>query len=163
MGAAAVRLWNRSKLAPNKSNTDESKSIFIAGGVGTFAIMFAKQLGIKNIVTTAGNDKSLSYLVQNFQLKQDNIINYKEEDVIKKAIDVNGGYFDIALDLVGDKMLSAGCELLAIDGNLASVTEAPTQDDFETLFLRNASFHSIGANAYSFQKNRRTGNSINKC
>jgi NADPH:quinone reductase-like Zn-dependent oxidoreductase len=145
------------RMTLSKTKPEKSKSIFIAGGaggVGTFAIMFAKQSGLQNIVTTAGNDKSLNYLIQNFQLKKEHIVNYRDDDFIKKAIERNGGYFDIALDLVGGKMLSACCELLAIDGNLASVTDPPDKNDFETLFQKNASFHSIGANAYSLSNNR---------
>ena len=61
----------------------------------------------------------------------------------------NSAAFDVALDLVGGRMLSACCALLAVDGNLASATQAPGRDDFETLFQKNASFHSVGANAYS--------------
>ncbi len=150
---AGITAW----MALTKTKPEKSKSIFIAGGaggVGTFSIMFAKQSGLQSIVTTAGNDKSLTYLVQNFQLKKEQIINYRDENFIQKAIERNNGYFDIALDLVGGKMLSACCELLGIDGNLASVTEAPAQQDFETLFLKNASFHPVGANAYSLSDNR---------
>jgi NADPH:quinone reductase len=149
---AGITAW----IALTKTKAEKSKSIFIAGGaggVGTFSIMFAKQFGCQ-IVTTAGNDKSLSYLLQNLQLKKEQIINYRDNDFIKKAIEINNGYFDIALDLVGGKMLSACCELLTIDGNLASVTEAPGQNDFDILFLKNASFHSIGANAYSLSDNQ---------
>ena len=144
-------------LALTKTKADKSKSIFIAGGaggVGTFVIMFAKHSGLQNIITTAGNDKSLTYLIQNFQLKREQIIDYKDDNFINKALERNGGYFDIALDLVGGKMLSACCKLLAIDGNLASVTEAPSPGDFEILFQKNASFHSIGANAYSLSDNQ---------
>jgi len=151
---AGITAW----MALKKTKTGKSKSIFIAGGaggVGTFAIMFAKQSGLQNIVTTAGNDKSLNYLLQNLQLEKEQIINYKDDNFIKQALERNSGYFDIALDLVGGKMLSACCELLAIDGNLASITEAPGQNDFETLFLKNASFHSIGANAYSLSDNKK--------
>ena len=140
-----------------KTRPDKSKSVFIAGGaggVGTFVLLFAKQLGVKNIVTTAGNDKSLTYLVRNFQLKEDQIINYRDDDLIEKAIERNKGNFDIVIDLVGGKMLSACCDLLAIDGNLISVVDAPHQNDFETLFQKNASFHSIGANAYSLSENQ---------
>jgi hypothetical protein len=50
-------------------------------------------------------------------------------------------------------MLSACCELLAIDGQLISVVDAPDKEDFEILFQKNASFHSIGANAYSLSTN----------
>jgi NADPH:quinone reductase-like Zn-dependent oxidoreductase len=144
------------RIALTKTKADKSKSVFVAGGaggVGTFAIMFAQQLGLQNIITTAGNDKSFSYLVENFQLKKEQIINYNDDNFIKDAIERNSGHFDIALDLVGGKMLTACCELLAIDGNLASVTEAPVQNDFEMLFEKNASFHSVGANAYSLSDN----------
>ena len=150
---AGITAW----LALNKAKTGKSKSIFIAGGaggVGSFAIMLAKQSGLHNIITTAGNDRSRDYLVQNLQLEKEQIINYKDDDFIKKAIERNGGHFDIVLDLVGGRMLSACCELLAIDGNLVSVTEIPVRDDFEILFRKNASFHTIGANAYSLSDNR---------
>ena len=62
--------------------------------------------------------------------------------------------FNVALDLVGGKMLSACCSLLAVDGNLASITEVPGYDDFEMLFQKNASFHSVGAHAYSLTPDR---------
>ncbi len=145
-------------LALTKGRSDRSKSVFIAGGaggVGSFAILFALQTGIQNIVTTAGNDRSLSYLIQNFHLKEEQIINYRDNDFIQKAVERNKGHFDVVLDLVGGKMLSAGCELLAIDGNLVSVVDAPSPDDFEMLFQRNASFHSIGANAWSLTNDRK--------
>ncbi len=150
---AGITAW----MALTKTKAEKSKSIFIAGGaggVGTFAILFAKQLGLQNIVTTAGNDKSLNYLVQKLQLEEDQVINYKDDNFIEKAVEKNGGYFDIALDLVGGKMLSACCAVLKIDGNFASVTDAPHKDDFEILFQKNSSFHSIAANAYSLSENQ---------
>ena len=149
---AGITAW----LALTKTRAERSKSIFIAGGaggVGTFSILFAKQLGLK-IITTAGNEKSLNYLIQQLGLRKEQVINYKEDDLVTKAIERNDGYFDITLDLVGGRILSACCDLTAIDGDLASVTDPPVKDDFETLFQRNASFHSIGANAYSLSGNR---------
>lgn len=142
-------------LALSKAKADKSKSIFIAGGaggVGSFAITFAIQSGIRNIVTTAGNDRSISYLVENLGMKKEQIINYKDDDFINQALEKNKGNFEVAIDLVGGRMLSACCDLLAIDGNLASIVDAPTHDEFETLFQKNGSFHSIGANAYSLSK-----------
>jgi len=143
-------------LAIEKAKKNKSRSLFIAGGaggVGTFVIMFAKLSGFRNIVATAGNDKSRSYLMQQLQLKEEQIINYRDSDFVKSAIEVNGEYFDVALDLVGGKMLSACCELLAIDAQLISVVEVPGKEDFEILFQKNASFHPIGANAYSLSTN----------
>jgi len=151
--AAGITAW----LAIAKTNADKFKSVFIAGGaggVGSFAIMFLKQSGIQNIITTAGSDNSMNYLIKTLQLRKEQIISYRDDNFIKKAIARNGGYFDIALDLVGGKMLSACCELLAIDGHLVSVTDPPDKSGFETLFQKNASFHSVGANAYSLSDNR---------
>jgi len=150
---AGITAW----LSIAKMNADKSKSVFIAGGaggVGTFAILFLKQSGIQNIVATAGSDKSVNYLIKTLQLRKEQIINYKDDNFIQRAMERNGGYFDIALDLVGGKMLSACCELLAIDSNLVSITNPPDKNGFETLFQKNASFHSVGANAYSLSSNR---------
>jgi len=142
----------------DKTRTTKSGSMFIAGGaggVGTFTILFAKKMGVENIITTAGNDRSLDYLINYLQLKKDQIINYKQSDFVQHAIKRNEGYFDIAIDLVGGKMLAACCELLGLDGNLASVVDPPDRDSFEILFQKNASFHSVGANAYSLSNNRK--------
>ncbi len=133
------------------------KSLFIAGaagGVGTFAIMLARQRGLGALTVTAGNPKSRDYLIQVLGLGENQIINYRDEDFIAQAIRRNGGLFDGVLDFVGGRMLSACCRLVAIDGNLASITEAPTLADAEYLFQRNGSFHAIGANAYSLTEDR---------
>jgi NADPH2:quinone reductase len=144
-------------IALTRARAAAGKSLFIAGGaggVGTFAIMLARQLGIHKLVTTAGNPRSRHYLMEKCGLRPDQIVDYKDEDFVTQAMKRNGGPFDIALDLVGGRMLSACGELLAIDGDLASITEAPSQAEFETLFQKNASFHSIGANAYSLRDDR---------
>ena len=156
--AAAVPVAGiTASLALAKVRAGEGKSVFIAGGaggVGTFAILLARHLGVRNLVATAGNARSREYLIERCGLDGDRIIDYNDGDFRARALERNGGAFDIALDLVGGRMLSACCALLAVDGDLASVTEAPGQDDFETLFQVNASFHPIGANAYSLIDDR---------
>ena len=156
--AAAVPVAGvTASLALNKARADKTKSVFIAGGaggVGTFAILLARQLGVRNLVTTAGKAKSRAYLIEQCGLNDDQIVDYKDGGFIERAMKRNGGRFDVALDLVGGGMLSACCALLAVDGNLASITEAPGRDDFEILFQKNASFHSVGANAYSLTDDR---------
>ena len=144
-------------IALARARAAAGKSLFIAcgaGGVGTFAIGLARQLGIRNLVTTAGNARSRAYLVEQCGLREDQIVDYKTSDFVAQAIRRNGGPFAIALDLVGGRMLRACGQLLAIDGELASITEAPSQEDFEILFQKNGSFHSIGANAYSLTDDR---------
>ncbi|WP_207215774.1 NADP-dependent oxidoreductase [Pseudolysobacter antarcticus] len=156
--AAAVPVAGiTASLALSRAQAEKTKSVFIAGGaggVGGFAIMLARQLGVKKLVTTAGNAKSRAYLINQYGLNDDQIVDYNDADFMRQAMARNRGWFDIALDLVGGKMLSACCGLLAVDGNLASVTEAPKESDFETLFQKNASFHSVGANAYSLKNDR---------
>jgi hypothetical protein len=56
-------------------------------------------------VTTAGSDRSLDYSRGKLHLKKDQVVNYRDIDFIKKALEKNHGYFDIALDFVGGKML----------------------------------------------------------
>jgi NADPH2:quinone reductase len=156
--AAAVPVAGiTASLALHKARAGKTTSVFIAGGaggVGTFTILLARQLGVRNLVTTAGNAKSRAYLIEQCRLSDDQIVDYKDSGFIERAMKRNGGGFDVALDLVGGSMLSACCALLAVDGNLASITEAPSRDDFETLFQKNASFHSVGANAYSLMNDR---------
>jgi NADPH:quinone reductase len=144
-------------LALGKAAANKSKSLFIAGGaggVGTMAIFQARRLGVSNLCTTAGSKESRAYLIEKCGLREDQIVNYHERNFVDQAIARTSGGFDVALDLVGGKMLSACCALLAVDGNLASVTEAPSEEDFEILFTKNASFHSVGAHAYSLRMDR---------
>jgi NADPH:quinone reductase len=146
-------------IALEKAKATGSKTLFIAGGaggVGSFAISLAQQLGVLNLVTTAGNAKSRAYLVDHCKLDDDQIVDYRHPDFVEHAISCNGGSFDIALDFVGGKMLSACCALLALDGSLASATDAPSHDDFEIMFDKNASFHSVGTHSYSLASNRGT-------
>jgi NADPH2:quinone reductase len=155
--AAAVPVAGiTARLALDKAQVRQGRSLFIAGGaggVGTFAIKLARALGVERLITTAGSPRSRAYLVE-CGLREERIVNYKDPDFIAQALKRNGGPFDAALDLVGGRMLSACCALLALDGNLASVTEAPGRDDFDVLFDKNASFHSVGANAYSLASTR---------
>jgi NADPH:quinone reductase len=156
--AAAVPVAGiTASLALKKAQVNGNRSVFIAGGaggVGTFAIRLARLLGVRQLVTTAGRATSRQYLIEQCGLGDDQIVGYKEAAFIERAVRQNGGLFDVALDLVGGPMLSACCALLAVDGDLSSVTEAPSRDDFETLFQKNASFHSVGANAYSLVDDR---------
>jgi NADPH:quinone reductase-like Zn-dependent oxidoreductase len=156
--AAAVPVAGiTASLALEKAQANASRSLFVAGGaggVGTFVIMLAQRAGVVRLITTAGNAASHAYLIERCGLRDDQIVNYKDDRFAALAIALNGGPFHGVLDLVGGALLSAGCNLLAVDGNLVSVTEAPSQEDFEVLFQRNASFHSIGANAYSLASDR---------
>lgn len=156
--AAAVPVAGiTASLALHKAGAGAGKAVFVAGGaggVGTFAILLARQLGVRHLITTAGNPRSRAYLIERCGLADDQIVDYKAADFVERAMARNGGAFDVVLDLVGGRMLRACCALLAVDANLASITEAPSQDEFEILFEKNASFHAVGAHAYSLGEDR---------
>ena len=156
--AAAVPVAGiTASLALEKAQVKQRHSLFVAGGaggVGTFVILLAQHAGITRLITTAGNATSRAYLTGKLGLRDDQIVDYNDPAFTDLATARNGGPFDSVLDLVGGRLLSAGCRLLAVDGNLVSVTEAPNQGDFEILFQRNASFHAVGANAYSLMTDR---------
>jgi len=144
-------------MALEKLRLDNDTSIFIAGGaggVGTFATMLGRLRGARRLYATAGSQASRDYLIGKCGLREDQVIDYRQAGFGEEAVRRNGGGFHAVLDLVGGVMLARCCELLGTNGHLASVTEAPNADSFELLFARNASFHPIGANAYSLSGDR---------
>lgn len=146
------------QMALEKLGVGPESSLFMAGGaggVGSFALALARLRGVRRLMTTAGREASRSYLIQDCGVDAADILDYRDPDFVEQARACNGGNFDTALDLVGGKMLSACCELVGTDGHVASVTEGPGPDDVERLFASNASFHAIGANAYSLVDERR--------
>jgi NADPH:quinone reductase len=151
---AAITAW----LALARAGLDGTKTLFVAGGaggVGSFALSLAQGMGVRNIVTTAGSDRSRAYLMEHHGLADRQIVQYRRHRVVDQATACNGGLFDVALDLVGAKMLSACCALLANDGHLASVADPPSRREFEILFDKNATFHSVGTHAFSLSTDRR--------
>jgi len=158
--AAAVPVAGiTASLAVSKARVSEAGSVFVgggAGGVGTFAIMLARALGIRRIVTTAGSPEARAYLGERLGVQDEDVIDYRVPGFADAAIARNGGPFDSVLDLVGGGMLSACCSLVATDGHLASVVDGPAAgEDVDRLFDRNVSFHLVGANAYSLDSDRR--------
>ncbi|MES2148928.1 MAG: NADP-dependent oxidoreductase [Pseudomonadota bacterium] len=144
-------------LALKKSGANRSKSMFVAGGaggVGSFVILLARAMGITTLMTTAGSERSREYLRTVLGLKNGQILNHRSDQFIQTALEPVGVGYDVTVDLVGKGMLSACCRLLAMDGNLVSVTEAPSVEDFDILFDKNATFHTVGANAYALSSNR---------
>lgn len=145
-------------LALERTRADASRSLLVvggAGGVGSFAIALAAQLGVQRLVTTAGSAASRAYLTGECGLPDDRVVDHRQGDLAALAMAANAGPFDAVIDLAGGASLSAACRALAVGGHLASATEAPSRDDFEALFERNASFHAIGAHADSLASDRR--------
>ena len=89
-----------------------------AGGIGTFAIQLAHQLGAR-VFTTAGTPEKLALCAE---LGADVTINYRDQDfvqVVHEATDGKG--VDVILDNMGAKYLGRNIEALATEGRLAVI------------------------------------------
>ncbi|MCD4532916.1 NAD(P)H-quinone oxidoreductase [Nocardioides sp. cx-169] len=89
-----------------------------AGGIGTFAIQLAHQLGAR-VLTTAGTPDKLAACAA---LGADVTINYREQDfveVVKSATD--GAGVDVILDNMGAKYLGRNVTALATEGRLVII------------------------------------------
>ncbi|WP_053413145.1 NAD(P)H-quinone oxidoreductase [Corynebacterium lactis] len=86
-----------------------------AGGIGTFAIQMAKQLGA-TVAVTAGSQEKLDFCAK---LGADILINYKEEN-FEEVLTSHGGA-DVILDIMGAKYLDRNVKALAKDGHIVII------------------------------------------
>ncbi len=89
-----------------------------SSGIGTMAIMIAKALGSKVIVTVGYRDKADACL----KLGADHAINYKTEDFVEavKTFTVGNGA-NVILDMVGGDYIDRNYEAAAIDGRIVQI------------------------------------------
>src|ERR1700760_3871714 len=89
-----------------------------SSGIGTMAIMMAKALGSKVIVTVGSKDKADACL----KLGADHAINYKTEDFVEavKKFTVGNGA-NVILDMVGGDYIDRNYEAAAIDGRIVQI------------------------------------------
>src|ERR1700755_1015663 len=89
-----------------------------SSGIGTMAIMMAKALGSKVIVTVGSQDKADACL----KLGADHAINYKTEDFVAavKTFTVGNGA-NVILDMVGGDYIDRNYEAAAIDGRIVQI------------------------------------------
>jgi putative PIG3 family NAD(P)H quinone oxidoreductase len=89
-----------------------------AGGIGTFAIQLAHQLGA-TVVTTAGTAEKRTACLA---LGADVAVDYREEDFVEKTRAATGGRgADVILDNMGAKYLDRNVDALATEGRLVII------------------------------------------
>lgn len=128
----------------------DTKNIFIsggAGGVGAFLIRLLLLKGFSQIITTAGNDKSIASLVD-LGLKRENILNYRTQDL--RTIITSD--FDVVVDLVGGQMSELLADRLITNGTFLDVANLQTDISREILFDKGASVLNISNYAYALQR-----------
>jgi NADPH:quinone reductase-like Zn-dependent oxidoreductase len=155
--------------ALRRARPDAGKSLLVAGGaggVGSWAIGFAKAFGMTRIVTTAGSDASRGYIRDTLGMEDARILDYRgrsRAELAAAAIAANGGLFQIALDCVGGAMTHLCCDVIDFEGDVVSVVNGPkdqshgvAEADEDQLFDRSAAFHSemISAIAYGAPPDR---------
>jgi len=89
-----------------------------SSGIGTMAIMLAKALGSKVIVTVGSKDKADACL----KLGADHAINYRSEDFVEavKKFTVGNGA-NVILDMVGGDYIDRNYDAAAIDGRIVQI------------------------------------------
>jgi NADPH2:quinone reductase len=89
-----------------------------SSGIGTTAIMMAKALGSKVIVTVGSKDKADACLM----LGADHAINYKTEDFVEATKKATGGAgANVILDMVGGDYIDRNYDAAAMDGRIVQI------------------------------------------
>ena len=139
----------------NRMNANFYDSILImgaAGGVGSMLVKILIANGHENIVVTAGNENSITSLL-NLGVKAARIINYSKEEIYKTALSLNENKkFDFVVDLVGNSTAEVGARLLKPNGIYVDVTNLSTPESSGILFSKGATILNISNYVYGFEK-----------
>jgi NADPH2:quinone reductase len=97
-----------------------------AGGVGSFAVQFAKNGGL--LVAATCRTANVAYVRS---LGADRVIDYKTEDVSKAVRDWSAEGVDVVLDAVGPATLPHALEMLRPGGRLINILTVTLDGDIE--------------------------------
>ncbi|MGH0359729.1 NAD(P)H-quinone oxidoreductase [Sinorhizobium meliloti] len=87
-------------------------------GIGTTALMLAKAIGAKVIVTAGSPEKCEACL----KLGADGAIDYRRQDFVAVSKELTGGRGpDVILDMVGGDYIARNLEAAAVDGRIAQI------------------------------------------
>lgn len=87
-------------------------------GIGTTALMLAKAIGAKVIVTAGSPEKCEACL----KLGADGAIDYRRQDFVAVSKELTGGCGpDVILDMVGGDYIARNLEAVAADGRIAQI------------------------------------------
>ncbi len=108
-----------------------------AGGVGSFALQFAKAAGTRVLATASSGN--LSFLRE---LGADVAIDYRSQDVVKVALaETFGRGVDAAFDIEGDGRVGRSLPAIRPFGRIACVL--PPEGDLSSLSVRNLTLHGV--------------------
>lgn len=108
-----------------------------AGGVGSFAVQFAKVAGARVLATASAHN--LKFLKE---LGADVAIDYNSEDVTKVALEETDGIgVDAAFDIEGPDLVSRCLKAVRPFGRIAAIL--PPQGDLARLYMKNITFYGV--------------------
>jgi len=143
-GLTSLQIFNRLKL--NSENTVLVTGA--TGGVGSFLIKILLAHNIQQITATVGSEEN-RHILLNLGLKNHQIINYKEENLIGNILKANNDQpFEYGIDLVGNYMSEVTAEVLKINGTYVDVTALVSKDAHEALFNKGTMIMNISNYAY---------------
>jgi NADPH:quinone reductase len=127
-----------------------------SGGVGTMMIHLARHAGAGPIFTTAGSERSASYLTETLGIPRQQVLFYaglRRDQLAERLRAQNSGQlFRIAIDCVGGAMTGLCCDVVDFEGHIISIVQGPRddshppeEDDENRLFNRSAAFHFVMA------------------
>ncbi|MGL5406840.1 MAG: NAD(P)H-quinone oxidoreductase [Propionibacteriaceae bacterium] len=116
-GVVEVAATVLSNLADELAAASRREVVFLAhggaGGIGTFAIQYAKALGAR-VVATAGNARNLEHC---YAMGADLALDY-HDDWVAGLKEFSSKGADVILDIMGAKYLPLNVKALATDGHL---------------------------------------------
>lgn len=111
----ACTVWSTTFMT---SHLSSGESFLVHGGssgIGTFAIQMAKAIGAR-VFCTAGSEEKLDHCKK---LGADVLINYKQEDFVKRIKEETGGNgVNVILDNMGASYFQRNLDALSVDGRL---------------------------------------------
>lgn len=148
VGMTSLQIFNRLKLNPENTVLVTGAT----GGVGSFLIKLLLAHNIQQITATVGSEENRQILL-NLGLKNHQIINYKEENLISNILKANNDQpFEYGIDLVGNYMSEVTADVLKINGMYVDVTALVTKDAHETLFNKGTLMMNISNYTYGMVK-----------
>lgn len=148
VGMTSLQIFNRLKLNPENTVLVTGAT----GGVGSFLIKLLWAHNIRQIIATVGSEENKQILL-NLGLKNHQIINYKEENLIRNILKANNDQpFEYGIDLVGNYMSEVTADVLKINGTYVDVTALVTKDAHETLFNKGTLIMNISNYTYGMVK-----------
>lgn len=135
--------WTAYHALHHKLRISDADSIFIAGGaggVGSFAIQFAKCAGVKTIITTSSAAKH-EYVKS---LGATHTIDYRTQDVIVEVMKITQDQgVEFALDCVGGSNALICASVLGFEGSMAELVTTVNPTEYPNVFMKALSFHQV--------------------